>query len=77
QRFATTEDGKVKWFAAPPLDVVDNYDAVHSLEYLVWRAKKVPFVDLCSTFLEHILISLSEQRRRLAEPERQPQPIAQ
>ena len=41
QRFATTEDGKVKWFAAPPLDVVDNYDAVHSLEYLVWRAKKV------------------------------------
>ncbi|KAJ3158671.1 hypothetical protein HDU86_002636 [Geranomyces michiganensis] len=36
--FETTEERRVKWFAAPPLDVVDDWPAVHSLEYLYARA---------------------------------------
>ncbi|KAJ3145540.1 hypothetical protein HDU89_007037 [Geranomyces variabilis] len=38
ESFEATEERRVKWFAAPPLDVVDEWTAVHSLEYLYSRA---------------------------------------
>ncbi|KAJ3178997.1 hypothetical protein HDU87_003267 [Geranomyces variabilis] len=38
ESFEATEERRVKWFAAPPLDVVDEWTAVHSLEYLYTRA---------------------------------------
>ncbi|KAI8816100.1 uncharacterized protein EV422DRAFT_547313 [Fimicolochytrium jonesii] len=38
ETFETTDDGKIKWFAAPPLDVIDDWTAVHSLDYLYKKA---------------------------------------
>ncbi|KND01501.1 uncharacterized protein SPPG_03301 [Spizellomyces punctatus DAOM BR117] len=38
--FDTTDDKKLKWFAAPPLDMVDNWTAIHSLEYLYRKAQE-------------------------------------
>lgn len=38
--FDTTEDGKLKWYAAPPLDVIDTSTTVHSLEYLYKKAQE-------------------------------------
>ncbi|KAI9003215.1 Bromodomain-containing protein [Gaertneriomyces semiglobifer] len=33
-----TDQGKIKWFPAPPLDVVDSWTATHSLEWLYRKA---------------------------------------
>ncbi|KAI8920986.1 Bromodomain-containing protein [Powellomyces hirtus] len=38
ESFDATEDKKMKWFATPPLDVIDNWTAVNSLEYLYTKA---------------------------------------
>ncbi|KAJ3037964.1 hypothetical protein HDV00_001167 [Rhizophlyctis rosea] len=55
-RFETNEEGKLKWFAAPPLDVVDNFDAVHSLTYLVWKAKKKLKVGLFRRLIDFTVV---------------------
>ena len=39
--FEKLPDGKVKWFAGPPLDVVGNEPLDHSLDYLHMRAEEV------------------------------------
>ncbi|KAI9105477.1 Bromodomain-containing protein [Phlyctochytrium arcticum] len=38
--FDVTDDNRLKWFAAPPIDVVDNWDVVNTLDYLYHRAQQ-------------------------------------
>ncbi|KAJ3019406.1 hypothetical protein HKX48_002105 [Thoreauomyces humboldtii] len=38
ESFEQTDSRKMKWYAAPPLDVIDNWTAVNSLDYLYKKA---------------------------------------
>lgn len=40
QCFDRLPDGRIKWFAGPPLDILDDEEPIHSLEYLLKRAKE-------------------------------------
>ena len=41
EKFETTEDKKLKWFAGFPLDVIGSEDGVvHSLDYFVRKAEE-------------------------------------
>ncbi|TPX43013.1 hypothetical protein SeLEV6574_g05290 [Synchytrium endobioticum] len=37
--FDTHNDGRIKWYAAPPLDIVQDEPTLHSLEYLVYKRR--------------------------------------
>ncbi len=40
EKFDTSDDGQLKWFAAPPLQVVPEQTTVHSIEYLNWKSQQ-------------------------------------
>ena len=42
-KFDTTKDGKVMWFSAPPIQVL-NQTVSHSRQYLLWKHAKGPVV---------------------------------
>ena len=44
--FDAYKDGTIRWFASPPVDVVSMNSATHSLQYLLWKTKQAPEIEM-------------------------------